>query len=265
MKKFLNLAIALVMAVTFTIHSTKALTKWEANDWQTEYYGFVTKKTNNITNLKGSENTLAESGMKKGPYSYASQAKLKDTITEEVYIGLNKDNYLNGDLFEVSLALKNKAGEYVSEEVVTTQKQGDHFVVTANGTKDFKAIIDKDGVYTYRWHIKQDEGKTYVTFTVLNNKDTIQSTGKIDMDTMQTNDTKTPIANEKDVSVKYLWFCNIKADYGVDVYTVLPQEEGKDITIAKNPNTYDEIILYVAIALLGSIALGYLIKKKVAR
>ncbi len=272
MKKIVSIVIAIAVVFGLSIQPASALTKWKYADWKTEYYGTATKKTDNITNLKGSEETLVESGMKKGPYSYASTQKLADTIQEETYVALNSANYENGELFEVSLALKNKAGAYVNEEVITTTKVGDHFEIITNGDAEFKAIIDKEGVYTYRWEIRVEGEKTYVNVSILLWDEEIAKTKDIDLDTLGTTDAKRPAASEEEVSVKYLWFCNIKADYGVDVYTELPpkpvvetQTVKPDNQAKENPNTYDAIILYVAIALVGSIALGYSIKKAMTK
>ena len=67
--------------------------------------------------------------------------------------------------------------------------------------------------------------KTYVEFTLLNGEDVVGTTGIIDFDTITTTDTKNPIAGQDDVSVKYLWFCNIQVENGINVYAELPKTE----------------------------------------
>ena len=84
--------------------------------------------------------------MKYGPFNKSSTAKLSDGIIEEVYVGLNKENYKNLDLFELSIALNNKSNKYLTEAVVMTQKSDNNFILTANWAKDFKAIIKEDDV-----------------------------------------------------------------------------------------------------------------------
>ncbi len=187
--------------------------------------------------------------MKYGPYNKSSKAKLSDGITEEVYVGLNKENYNNSDLFELSIALNNNSNEYLTEAVVMTQKSGDNFVLTATWAKDFKAIITEDGVYTYKWEYKSSsEGKIQVKFTVLNYDEEIKTTGFIELD-----------KEAKDATtVRYLWACNIKASYGIDIYTQLPNIDTQGI---ENPDTSDNILFYVIISLLSLLGLIFIINK----
>ena len=146
-----------LVALMFMVDtSVKALTTWKYEDWQDgDNYGTKYQKSSNITNLKGE--TVEDDGMKKGPFNKASKAKLSDGITEEVYVGLNLDNYENSELFELSVAINkkedNKEEEYLTEAVVMTQKSGDKFVLTAGWYKNRTPIatIDVDGVYTYKW------------------------------------------------------------------------------------------------------------------
>ncbi len=187
--------------------------------------------------------------MKYGPFNKSSTAKLSDGIIEEVYVGLNKENYKNLDLFELSIALNNKSNKYLTEAVVMTQKSDNNFILTANWAKDFKAIIKEDDVYTYRWEFKSsDEGKIQVRFTVLNYGKEIETTGFIDLDKEAKNAT----------NVRYLWACNIKAPYGVDIYTQLPDKNTQEI---ENPNTSDNSLPYVLVSIIVLLGLFFLIKK----
>lgn len=221
MKKKFGIALLSIATFICATHSVNALTTYEADDWVTDGgYGTVTVVDDNITNIKGE--ATATGGMFFGPFSKASDAKLEDDITEEAYIMLNPSQYSNNELFELSLALKNGASEYVSEAVVMTQKVGDSFKLTASWAPDFSATVTRKGVYTYQWNMFIKDGKTYVNFTLLQGNREIATTGDIDFDTIVTSDTKNPIADEADVSVKYLWFCNVQVANGVDVYTKLP-------------------------------------------
>ena len=159
MKKFLNLTFIFVSMLFGAVLSVKALTVWNYEDWQTGTdYGTKTKISSNITNLKGEE--VEKDGMKIGPFNKASNSKISDGITEEVYVGLNQDNYKNSELFELSIALNKSDAQYLTEAVVMTQKSGDKFVLTANwSNKNPIATIDTDGVYTYKWEFKKDRDK----------------------------------------------------------------------------------------------------------
>ena len=221
MKKRITLALLSIATFLFAFHSASALTEYKYEGWTSgNGYGTAIKVDDNITNLKG--NATATGGMYVGPFSKASTAKLEDGITEEVYIGIDPEEIANGEFFEVSLALRNGANEYVSEAVVMTQRVGDEFKVTAGWADDFEAVVTSKGIYTYKWEMFVEEGKTYVNFTLLQGNREIASTDEVDFDTIVTSDTKNPIVDEEDVSVKYLWFCNVNVAKGVNVYTKLP-------------------------------------------
>lgn len=278
MKKFVGMLLFIsAMVLGFTIQQVSALTTWKFADWQAGTgYGSKESIDSNVTNLKGE---LEESGgMKSGPYTKASTAKLADGITEEVYVELKSENYEDGELFEVSLALKNEAGVYVNEESVITVKTADGFEITAKGAPNFSAKITEDGVYTYRWSFKTDGTNTNLVFTVLRWDEVIATTGDIDFDTVVGPGSKIPVAAEENVSFKYLWFCNIKADNGVNVYETLPpnpnavvqetpkKETPKEDTKAKNnPDTIDNFVPYFLGTVLGLSVLGYAVKKTISR
>ena len=222
-KKRIGLALLSIATFMVATNSASALTSWEYDGWTSgSGYGTATKVDDNITNLKG--NDTATGGMFVGPFSKASTAKLTDEggITEEVYVMVDPNQMSQGELFEISLALRNGANEYVSEAVVMTQKNGDSVNLSTGWATNFTASISRKGVYTYQWHMFIDNGKTYVNFTLLQGNNEIATTGDIDFDTIVTPDTKNPIADQTDVSVKYLWFCNVQVANGVDVYTELP-------------------------------------------
>lgn len=220
MKKKMTIALLSIVTFIFAIQSVNA-TEYKYESWTSgSGYGTATKIDDNTTNLKGNE--TASGGMFVGPYSKASTAKLKDKISEELYVGLDFNKIKEGEFFEVSLALKNGGNDYVSEAVVMTQRVGDKIKLTTGWAPDFEANITTQGIYTYHFDMWIEGNKTYVSFTLLQANRELATTGKIDFDTIITADTKNPIAEQTDVSVKYLWFCNIKVEAGVDVYTKLP-------------------------------------------
>ena len=131
-----------------------------------------------------------------------------------------------GEYFEVSLALKDSSNTYVSEAVVMTQKVDDNTIKLSAGWADnVIATISKEGLYTYQWKIFTQGEKTYVNFSLLDGKTVVGTTGNIDMDSskLTTNDTKNPIAKQSDVCVKYLWFCNVNVQNGINVHISLPE------------------------------------------
>jgi len=217
MKKLLSLTLCIIFVMLTFVNSVYATTYNYDSFTDGNGYGTKTKVDDNVTNIKG-ETT--------GPFSKASTAKLADGINERVHVEIDMEELKQGELFEVSLALKNSQDEYVSEQVVMTQKTNDNEVkVTANGMPDFEAVVKESGVYTYQWEMFVKENKTFVKFTLLNNETVVGTTGEIDFDTLTTNDTKNPIAEEDDVSVKYLWFCNVQVENGINVYAELPETE----------------------------------------
>ncbi len=231
--------------------SVNALTTWKYEDWQAgENYGSKVQKSSNVTNLKGEE--VEQDGMKRGPFNKASKAKLSDGINEEVYIGLNLADYGNDELFEMSVAVNKKEDnkeeeEYLTEAVVMTQKSGDKFVLTAGWYKNGAPIatIDADGVYTYKWELKKENNKIKVKFTVLDYGKVLGTTDFVELS----------IDASKATSFRYLWACNIKANYGVDIYTTLPPKE------TENPKTADiNVGLYLGLAAVSG--LGFVYVKK---
>ncbi len=251
MKKYLTQSLFFAILFLVTILPVQALTEWKFEDWQAgDSYGTKTKVSSNITNLKG-EN-VESGGMKFGPYNKASKAKLSDGIKEEVHVGLKKDDYQNGELFELSIAInkkeENKDAEYLTEAVVMTQKSGDKFVITSTWAKDKNPIatIAADGVYTYRWEFKKEDNKIKVKFTVL---DYGKELGTTDFVELEVEDIS------KATDVRYLWACNIKATYGVDIYTTLPPKP------VENPNTAD-LNIFFYFGLIAFSSLGFLCIKK---
>ncbi len=256
MRKYVNFSLLSIFLFFAVLIQAKALTTWKFEDWQDgTNYGTKTKISANITNLKGEKEE--DEGMKSGPFNKASKAKISDGIIEEVFVGLNKDDYQNSELFELSLAINQqdgqKAEEYLTEAVVMTQKSGDTFVITANNWAKAQtpvAVIDKDGVYTYRWEYKMsDDDKVQVKFTVLDYGKVLGTTDFVTLD----------VANaSKATTVRYLWACNIKANYGIDIYTTLPP---KPDTTVENPKTADiNIFMLLGLIVLGSVGL-FVLKK----
>lgn len=278
MKKLFKMALVCAMAFSVVMPSPKALTAWNLDSWvDGEGYGSATKVDENITNLKGEAEAL-EDGMFEGPYSKASTAKLADGIHEEVYVSLDSDNYAEGEHFEITTGLKNKNGEYINEALVMTQKVGDEtMLVTAGWAPNFKAEVKEDGVYTYQYKMFIQDEVAYVNFSLYKWDEEIATTGDVKLDSIVGPDSIIPVLEEEEVSVKYLWFCNINVAKGVNVYTELPEKpvapsepveptepvepETPDNALNENPNTYDAITNYVALAVLACGALGFASKK----
>ena len=255
MKKIFKISLLCLSLFFITISQVKALTIWNYEDWKDGInYGSKVKISDNITNLKGE--IKETDGMKVGPFNKASKAKLSDGITEEVYVGLDKDNYKNSELFELSIALNkqesNKESEYLTEAVVMTQKSNDKFVLTSSWAKDKNPIatIDENGVYTYKWEFKKNNNnKIEVKFTVLNYGTELGTTGFVDLN----------VDASKATDVRYLWACNIKSEYGVDIYTTLPKRESE---LVENPGTSD-INLLLLVGLITVSGVGLILIKKI--
>ena len=199
--------------------------------------------------------------MKVGPFNKASKEKISDGITEEVYVGLNLDNYQNSELFELSVALNkkesNKDPEYLTEAVVMTQKSGDKFILTAGwASKNPIATIDADGVYTYKWEFKKENDNIKVKFTVLDYGKELGTTDFVELKVADA---------DKATDVRYLWACNIKANYGVDIYTTLPEKPTDTVENppeTENPPTSDiNLGLFCGLIALGSAGLVILKRK----
>ncbi len=248
MKKILIFNLISILMFSIMILPIKALTTWNYEDWQdNDNYGSKTKVSSNITNLKGEKEE--KDGMKIGPFNKASKATLSNGITEEVYVGLNLNNYKNSELFELSIALNqddNGESKYLTEAVVMTQKSGDKFILTANWAKNPIATIDKDGVYTYRWEFKKENDQIKVKFTILDYEKEIGTTDFVELKVEN---------KDKATNVRYLWACNIKANYGVDIYTTLPEKPGK----VENPNTSDiNMPLLLGLIIISSLGIIYI-------
>ena len=244
MKKLFKLTLCVIVALALSI----ALFNINVNAATYDYdsftdgsgYGTKTKVSENVTNLKGQYDSGM--GMYVGPFSKASTAKLADGISEEAYIEVDMDKIATGEFFDVSLALKNASDEYVSEAVVASQKTAeDEVTVHAGWAPEFEVVLDKTGIYTYQWNMFVGEDTPYVNFTILSGDTVLGTTGNVDMDTIQGPDDKTPILEQEDVSVKYLWFCSLNVAEGINVYATLPGttidviQDEEALVVAENP------------------------------
>lgn len=216
-----KVAIAGLLAMFLGLVAVNAKTNFTFEGFTTgSDYGTKTKVSDTVVNLKGNEE--ASGGMFVGPFNKESKATLADGITEEVNIEIDPSSMAQGELFEVSLALKNKGNEYVTEYVAMAQKDGEVVNITTS-KENFKVAISEQGIYTYQWKMYKESEKTYVEFAVLSGAKVLGTTGKIDFDTVTGPATKNPIASEEEVDVKYLWFCNIQVEDGINVYLTLPE------------------------------------------
>lgn len=236
MKKLfkLTLCVIFVLALSMVLFNTNVNAATYNYDSFTagSGYGTKTQVNDNVTNLKGEK--VAVGGMYVGPYSKASSAKLADGILEKAYIEVDMDKIASGEYFEVSLALRNADDQYVTEAVVMSQKTAENQVtLTAGWAPEFKATIDKTGIYTYQWKMFVENDKPYVNFTVLSGDKVVGTTGNVDMDTINGPDDLNPILEQKDVSVKYLWFCNVNVAEGINVYATLP---GTTVEVSQDEN-----------------------------
>ena len=236
MKKLFKVTLCVIFALALTISlfstSVNAATYNYDSFTAGSGYGTKTPVSENVTNLKGE--TVASGGMYVGPFSKASTAKLAEGILEETYVEVDMDKIASGEYFEVSLALRNAANEYVTEAVVMSQKTAeDEVTLTAGWAPKFSATIDRTGIYTYQWNMFVENDTPYVNFTVLSGDTVVGSTGNVDMDTIQGPDDKNPILEQEDVSVKYLWFCNINVAEGINVYATLP---GTTVEVVQDEN-----------------------------
>lgn len=244
MKKLFKLTLCVIVALALSI----ALFNINVNAATYDYdsftdgsgYGTKTEVSDNVTNLKGQYDSGM--GMYVGPFSKASTAKLVDGISEEAYIEVDMDKIATGEFFDVSLALKNAKDEYVSEAVVASQKTADDQVtVHAGWAPEFEVVLDRTGIYTYQWNMFVEEDTPYVNFTILSGDTVLGTTGNVDMDTIQGPDDKTPILEQEEVSVKYLWFCSLNVAEGINVYATLPGttidvvQDEEALVVAENP------------------------------
>lgn len=213
MKKFIKRSLFTFVIMAFSLVSVNAATEFTYDGWTAGTgYGTKTKVTDYITNLNGELN--ASAGMYYGPFNKQSTQTLKDGITEETYVDIDFESMSAPEFFEVSLAFNDASKTYLTEAVVMTQMVEEGKVkLTAGWAKDFEAVITEDGIYTYQWqaYIKSDKG--YVKFNLLNDGEVIATTGEVEFNTL----------TDENISVRYLWFCNIQAANGVNVYTRLPK------------------------------------------
>lgn len=246
-------ALFAVLLMGVSVVDVDAATEYTFEGWSTfsGYYGTATKVSDNITNLKGRSDAIG--GMYLGPFNkQADKVTLLGGIKEQTHVELNFDTMSQGEFFEVSLALKNGANAYVSEAVVMTQRITEEQIKLSAGWSDFEAVVTESGLYTYQWEVYTEGTKTYVVFSLLNDGEVIATTGKVDMDGIKTADTLNPIAEQENVTVKYLWFCNVNVAKGVNVYTSLPtlvvdekiDKEVADVILdsVKNDETLKEIV-----------------------
>lgn len=221
MKKTIYALFAILLMGT-SIANVDAATNFTYDGWVAgSGYGTKTEVNSYITHLKGEATENA--GMHYGAFNKQSTQKLEDGILEETHVDLDFERIKVEEYFDVSLALKNGEGTYVTEAAIRTQMvEEGKMKVTAGWAPDFEVVVTEDGVYTYQWKMYVEGTKTYVEFNFLNDGKIIKGTGKIDFDTIITDATLNPIAEEEGVVVRYLWFCNISVAEGINVYSKLP-------------------------------------------
>lgn len=216
MKKVLSYMVIALMLFTGVVLPVKAYTNVE---WNTEGFGSLTEVSENIVNLKGNE--TATDGQFYGPYAKPTVEFGADkSIMEEFNIELVKDNYTNGEFFDLSVSLDDENHNYVTEFRTMTQKVGDKFVITSSLDNEWQTEIDQDGVYTYRYEAALKDGKIMAKVTLLFYGEEIAATDEIDLDSISAEANK-PVA-EKVTSVRSFWFDSIYAAKGVNVYDKLP-------------------------------------------
>ncbi len=261
LKIFLRLMVCVFMLLPFM--SANALEKFTFEDWdiQSGAYGSVTKIDDNVTNIKGV--WYEDKGMAYGPFTKKSQTSLEDGITEEINIELNKETIANGEFFELSMAFNDSSGNYSDEVIVMTQRVDDVYVLTSGKAPEFNAQISEDGIYTYRYSAYLKDGTTYWQFTLLKDGTTVATTGEISLG----------VTDFK--QVRYIWFCNIRIDQGVNVYTNVPTVSDSEDSVTSeesettseeitdeetNPKTSDGIL--ITIGILGVSAFALIIARK---
>lgn len=213
MKKFITRSLFAFVIMGFALVSVNAATVYEPDDWTDgSGYGTATEVETYITNIKGE--TTAVGGMYVGPFSKKSTQTLDAGITEELLIDLDFNSMTAPEFFEVSLALNDDTDAYLDEAVVMTQMVEEGKVkLTAGWAPDFEAEVTEDGVYTYRWEVYKENGKSYVKFSLVDNGTVVATTGAKEFASL----------NVDGVSVRYVWFCNVNVAEGVNVYSRLPK------------------------------------------
>lgn len=257
-KKVLGMAMVSLFAFVPFLN-VSALTPYTLEDWNTEGYGSATAVSDNITNIKGNETTTE--GMFYGPFIKKNNTKISNNIIEGINIELNQDTMTNGEFFELTMSLDDVDENYVTEEVVMTQKVNDEYVLTAGWAPEFKATISEDGVYTYGYRASLDEeGNTIFQFSILKDYDVIATTGEINMG-------KTNADN-----IRSIWFCNVNVANGINVYTILPEKPVEpeipvnpvepetptdEVSNEENPETSDNIVLTVGMLVASLTLVGF--------
>ena len=264
LKVFLGLFVCAFMVMPFM--GVNAMEKFTFDDWdaQSGTYGSATKVDDNITNIKGK--WYEEKGMAYGPFTKKSQATLKDGVTEEVNVELNKDTIADNEFFELSMAFNNAEGNNSDEVIIMTQRVGDSYILTSGKAPEFKGVVNEDGIYTYRYHVYTEGENTYWEFTLLKDGEEVLTTGKVDLGVRDFE------------TVRYIWFCNVQVKQGVNVYTNVPEkpaveepttpetpkDENNDVKDeVENPKTSDGIMIAVS-ALAVSAVIAVIAKKKLA-
>lgn len=239
MKKSIKLILCLILLVfILTVNSYATVYNYDSFI-DGDGYGTKEKINDNVTRMKGG--TDDGDGMLEGPYSKSSTATLQEGIKEETHVKVDLEKMKDNELFQVSLAVNLKEGEtndYANEEVVTIQKSGDVAYVTASGRSNYIAVIGETGIYTFRWEINKEDDGVKIKVSVYNYETLIGTTGEMDFDSI-----RGPVfkelkdKNPSDVSVRYLWFNNIKVEEGIDVYATLPSRESADPQPQPQPST----------------------------
>lgn len=242
----------LAIALAFGIMTPRA-SALKFEDWQTAdgAYGFVVKADDNITNLKGAK-VLNADNSHAGPYTKVSTQTVADGIKEEAYIEIDPETMDAGEKFTLTLALDDTSNNYTDEILVLAYKTNQNTVKLQLGLDNaFSYEIEEAGVYTFCYEVeKAEDGKVNGKFTILLWDEELASTNVLDL-------------NEDSVKVRYIWFSDVSVADGLNVYTELPEKptvgpdrENPSEESEKNPDTSDNVALYIALAFMGLSAVG---------
>ncbi len=181
-----------------------------------------------------------------GPYVKGDNTTIATGIKEELQIGLDVNKLASQKFFEISFSLKDKTGAYVNEVNIITENVGGEIYIGIQNINISGGIwgtpiakVTTSGIYTYTWELTKKTDGSYIIFSV------VDETGKVVGKSEELNIDTTfngPQVQEistvgaENVSVRWIWFCNVQTENGVEVYyntevVVAPEVTGEDVTV----------------------------------
>ncbi len=188
------------------------------SDWVSgEGYGSVDVQSDNVAVLKGSDELNADNSHS-GPYVKGNGNLLENgVVTDEVHVKLDPAALAAGEKFSLTASVNGTDGTYLTEFLVNFWKDNDGAIsVQAGVDPSFATQLTEGGIYTLRYEFIPVGDQVLARFSIVKDGKTVATTSDV-----------TVGAADEVQGRGYIWFSDISVADGLEVYGVIPSDEGE--------------------------------------